>query len=105
MAVDVGKRTAPLGRIEVAGVNPKLCFSLLTKGGSLDLESNNSEECETLVRTFSLMLDEVHKVGGIGGGVGVGGGGVYGGGRGGYSRNNNDNFPFQNEEGSLINFV
>ena len=61
IAVDIGKRTAPLRRIEVSAIDPKLCFSLLTKLGSLDLETKSINECETLVRAFSLLLEEVHR--------------------------------------------
>jgi len=93
MAVDVGKRTAPLRRVEATGVDPKLCFSLLTKGGSLDLEAQTAHECETLVRTFSLMLDELHKVNELKKN----------------KKKNKPNFPFvdsrEGREGSLVNFV
>lgn len=60
MYVDVGKQTTALRRVENAHVPEELCFSLLTKEGSLDLESNGARERDALVACFSLVLDEVH---------------------------------------------
>ena len=60
MYVDVGKQTTALRRVENAGVSESLCFSLLTKEGSLDLEANSPRERDALVGCFSLVLDEVH---------------------------------------------
>lgn len=60
MYVDVGKQTTALRRVENAGVHESLCFSLLTKEGSLDLEANSPRERDALVSCFSLVLDEVH---------------------------------------------
>lgn len=60
MYVDVGKQTTALRRVENAAVSENLCFSLLTKEGSLDLEANSSRERDALVSCFSLVLDEVH---------------------------------------------
>jgi len=60
MYVDVGKQTTALRRVENASVNENLCFSLLTKEGSLDLEANAPRERDALVSCFSLVLDEVH---------------------------------------------
>jgi hypothetical protein len=60
MYVDVGKQTTALRRVENAAVNENLCFSLLTKEGSLDLEANSPRERDALVSCFSLVLDEVH---------------------------------------------
>lgn len=60
MYVDVGKQTTALRRVENASVNDALCFSLLTKEGSLDLEANSPRERDALVSCFSLVLDEVH---------------------------------------------
>ncbi|KAL7469327.1 hypothetical protein ACHAXS_009592 [Conticribra weissflogii] len=60
MYVDVGKQTAALRRVENAQVAESLCFSLLTKEGSLDLEANSPRERDALVSCFSLVLDEVH---------------------------------------------
>jgi hypothetical protein len=60
MYVDVGKQTTALRRVENAGVSESLCFSLLTKEGSLDLEANSHRERDALVQCFSLVLDEVH---------------------------------------------
>jgi len=60
MYVDVGKQTTALRRVENAGVPESLCFSLLTKEGSLDLEANSPRERDALVGCFSLVLDEVH---------------------------------------------
>ncbi|CAJ1945501.1 unnamed protein product [Cylindrotheca closterium] len=60
MYVDVGKQTTALRRVENAAVSDTLCFSLLTKEGSLDLEANSPRERDALVSCFSLVLDEVH---------------------------------------------
>jgi len=60
MYVDVGKQTTALRRVENASVSETLCFSLLTKEGSLDLEANSPRERDALVSCFSLVLDEVH---------------------------------------------
>jgi hypothetical protein len=60
MYVDVGKQTTALRRVENASVNENVCFSLLTKEGSLDLQANSSRERDALVSCFSLVLDEVH---------------------------------------------
>jgi len=60
MYVDVGKQTTALRRVENAAVSEQLCFSLLTKEGSLDLEANSPRERDALVSCFSLVLDEVH---------------------------------------------
>lgn len=60
MYVDVGKQTTALRRVENASVPETLCFSLLTKEGSLDLEANSPRERNALVSCFSLVLDEVH---------------------------------------------
>lgn len=60
MYVDVGKQTTALRRVENAAVSESLCFSLLTKEGSLDLEANSQRERDALVSCFSLVLDEVH---------------------------------------------
>lgn len=60
MYVDVGKQTTALRRVENAAVPEQLCFSLLTKEGSLDLEANSPRERDALVSCFSLVLDEVH---------------------------------------------
>jgi hypothetical protein len=60
MYVDVGKQTTALRRVENASVSDALCFSLLTKEGSLDLEANSPRERDALVSCFSLVLDEVH---------------------------------------------
>jgi len=59
--VDIGKQTTALRRVENAAVSESLCFSLLTKEGSLDLEANSLSDRDALVRCFSLVLDEVHK--------------------------------------------
>lgn len=60
MYVDVGKQTTALRRVENSAVPETLCFSLLTKEGSLDLEANSPRERDALVSCFSLVLDEVH---------------------------------------------
>lgn len=60
MYVDVGKQTTALRRVENAAVSEHLCFSLLTKEGSLDLEAASPRERDALVACFSLVLDEVH---------------------------------------------
>lgn len=60
MYVDVGKQTTALRRVENASVPDNVCFSLLTKEGSLDLEATSFRERDALVNCFSLVLDEVH---------------------------------------------
>jgi len=60
MYVDIGKQTTALRRVENASVSESLCFSLLTKEGSLDLEANSPRERDALVQCFSLVLDEIH---------------------------------------------
>lgn len=60
MYVDIGKQTTALRRVENGPVSESLCFSLLTKEGSLDLEANSPRERDALVQCFSLVLDEVH---------------------------------------------
>lgn len=60
MYVDVGKQTTALRRPENASVPESLCFSLLTKEGSLDLEAKSPRERDALVGSFSLILDNVH---------------------------------------------
>lgn len=60
MYVDVGKQTTALRRSENSSVPESLCFSLLTKEGSLDLEANSPRERDALVGSFSLVLDDVH---------------------------------------------
>jgi hypothetical protein len=60
MYVDVGKQTTALKRVENKSLPENLCFSLLTKEGSLDLESSSARERDELVGAFSLVLDDVH---------------------------------------------
>jgi len=60
VSVDVGKEKTVLRRVENAAVSEQLCFSLLTKEGSLDLEFNSPRERDALVSCFSLVLDEVY---------------------------------------------
>jgi len=60
MYVDVAKHTMALRRVENAALTDIVCFSLLIKGGSLDLEASSSLESDVLVNCFSLVLDEVH---------------------------------------------
>lgn len=56
MYVDIGKQTTALRRVENAAVSEALCFSLLTKEGSLDLEANSPRERDALVQCFSLVM-------------------------------------------------
>jgi hypothetical protein len=60
MYIDAGKQTTALRRVENSGVPENLCFSLLTKEGSLDLEASSALERDALVTSFSLVLDEIH---------------------------------------------
>jgi len=60
MYVDVGKQTTALRRVENASLADNICFSLLTRDGSLDLEASSPQERDALVNCFSLVLDEVH---------------------------------------------
>lgn len=58
--VDVGKHTDALRKIENASVLEEVCFSLLTKRGSLDLQAYSVVQRDALVSCFSLVLDEIH---------------------------------------------
>mmetsp|Transcript_1481 Transcript_1481/g.1883 ORF Transcript_1481/g.1883 Transcript_1481/m.1883 type:complete len:408 (+) Transcript_1481:71-1294(+) len=58
--VDVGKHTNALRKMENAGVPDRVCFSLLTRQGSLDLQADSVVKRDALVSCFSLVLDEVH---------------------------------------------
>mmetsp|Transcript_2739 Transcript_2739/g.3242 ORF Transcript_2739/g.3242 Transcript_2739/m.3242 type:complete len:164 (+) Transcript_2739:137-628(+) len=60
MYVDIGKNTAALKKVENASVPDYLCFSLLTKEDSLNLEVKSLKKRDILVNCFSLVLDEVH---------------------------------------------
>ena len=60
MYVDVGKQTTALRRVENASISERLCLSLLTNEGSLDLQASSPQERDALVNCFSLVLDEVH---------------------------------------------
>ena len=60
MYVDIGKQTTALRRVENASISGNLCFSLLTREGSLDLEAKSPGDRDALVNAFSLVLDEVH---------------------------------------------
>jgi len=60
MYIDAGKQTTALRRVENSGIPENLCFSLLTKEGSLDLEASSPLERDALVTSFSLVLDEIH---------------------------------------------
>ena len=58
--VDVGKHTDALRKIENASLLENVCFSLLTKRGSLDLQAYSVVQRDALVSCFSLVLDEIH---------------------------------------------
>jgi len=58
--VDVGKTTAALRLLEDSVVEDNLCFSLLTKDGSLDLQTENWLERDALVSCFCWILDTVY---------------------------------------------
>jgi hypothetical protein len=60
MYIDAGKQTTALRRVENSSIPEHLCFSLLTKEGSLDLEASSPLERDALVSSFSLVLDEIH---------------------------------------------
>ena len=60
MYIDAGKQTTALRRMENSSVPETLCFSLLTKEGSLDLEASSPLERDALVTSFTLVLDEIH---------------------------------------------
>jgi len=58
--VDVGKHTDALRKMENASLSEGVCFSLLTRRGSLDLQACSEVQRDALVSCFSLVLDEVH---------------------------------------------
>jgi hypothetical protein len=56
--IDVGKKTLAL-RATGSDVSAALCFSLLTKAGTLDLEAPSQVERDALVSCLSTLLDRV----------------------------------------------
>lgn len=55
--VDVGKTTAAL---QLLDIHEDYCFSILTNGGSLDLQASNKLERDALVSCMCLILDTVY---------------------------------------------
>lgn len=55
--IDVGKSTAAL---QVLNVHEDFCFSILTNGGSLDLQASNKLERDALISCMCLILDTVY---------------------------------------------
>ncbi len=55
--VDVGKTTAAL---QLLDVHDDYCFSILTNGGSLDLQASNKLERDALISCMCLILDTVY---------------------------------------------
>ena len=58
--VDVGKTTAALQLLSEEEVSGDLCFSILTKNGSLDLNAGNKLERDALISCFCLILDTIY---------------------------------------------
>ena len=58
--VDVGKHTDAFRKVENTSLLEDVCFSLLTKRGSLDLQTFDKVQRDALVSCFSLVLDEIH---------------------------------------------
>lgn len=58
--VDVGKTTAALQLLSEEEVSSNLCFSILTKNGSLDLNAGNKLERDALISCFCLILDTIY---------------------------------------------
>jgi hypothetical protein len=58
--VDVGKTTAALQLLSEDEVSSDLCFSILTKNGSLDLNAGNKLERDALISCFCLILDTIY---------------------------------------------
>ena len=56
--VDVGKATSAL---QLLDVHDDYCFSVLTNGGSLDLQASNKLERDALVSCMCLILDTIYK--------------------------------------------
>lgn len=55
--IDVGKATAALKLVDV---HDDYCFSILTNGGSLDLQASNKLERDAIVSCMCLILDTVY---------------------------------------------
>ncbi len=58
--VDVGKTTAALQLLSEQDATNDVCFSILTKNGSLDLNAANKLERDAIVSCFCLILDTVY---------------------------------------------
>lgn len=58
--VDVGKTTAALQMLSEGLIRSDMCFSILTKNGSLDLTAGNRLERDALISCMCLVLDTVH---------------------------------------------
>jgi hypothetical protein len=61
LCVDVGKNTSALAG--KPALDASACFSLLTAGGSLDLEARSGLERDAIVCCLSRLLDQVHRDG------------------------------------------
>lgn len=58
--VDVGKSTTALKQLPENEFSSDICFSILTRNGSLDLRTSNKLERDALVSCFCLILDTVY---------------------------------------------
>lgn len=58
--VDVGKTTAALQMLSEDNIRSDMCFSILTKNGSLDLNAGNRLERDALISCMCLILDTVY---------------------------------------------
>jgi len=58
--VDVGKTTSALQLLGEDEISCDVCFSVLTKSGSLDLNAGNKLERDALISCLCLILDTIH---------------------------------------------
>jgi hypothetical protein len=58
--VDVGKTTAALQLLAEEDIPSDVCFSILTKNGSLDLNAGNKLERDALISCLCLILDTIY---------------------------------------------
>lgn len=65
--IDVGKKTAAFTRLSDAAVPAGACCSILTDGGSLDVQAHSRPERDALVSCLSLLLDRQRQGDGGGG--------------------------------------
>ena len=57
--IDVGKTTPALRQLDEDDIADDLCFSILTRVGTLDLNAGNKMERDAIISSFCLILDTV----------------------------------------------